>query len=119
MREAWTLEHRPWLYFVLRRFELCRWAFGGKRFHPEARWYARLVALWFAVTGYETELCSFCGGKVGMVWWCDDQDLWESITGYENGGGISCVQCFDDRAERGRIYLKWRVGPLSGYTDEE
>lgn len=76
MIEAWQIEHRPILYFFFRRFELCRWTLRGKVFHPEARWYARLRALWLALTGYETERCSFCGGKVGVVWWCDSQEMW-------------------------------------------
>lgn len=119
MIEAWQVEHRPWLYFFLRRFELTRWTLRGKVWHPETRWYARFLALYLAVTGYETERCMFCGWKVGVVWWCDDQVAWETVTGYSDGGGVSCMTCFDEKAQAKGLPLKWRVGPLRGYTEEE
>lgn len=119
MIESCQIEDRPWLYFFLRRFELVRWTLRGKVFHDDARWYARLVSLWLALAGYETERCLFCGWKVGVVWWCDDPVLWETVTGYTEGGGVSCIQCFADRAERQRLPLKWTVGPLCGYTEGE
>lgn len=117
--EAWQIEHRPWLYFFLRRLELTRWSMRGKVLHPDARWYARLLLLWLALTGYETERCCFCGWKVGIVWWCDDQVLWETVTGWQNGEGISCIQCFNDRADRMNLPLRWTIGPLCGYTNDE
>lgn len=116
--EAHQFEQRPWLYFFLRRFELTRWTLRT-RLHPEAKWYARLLALYLAITGFETERCCFCGWKVEVVWWCEDQILWETVTGYENGEGISCVACFSKRAGARSLPLKWKVGPLCGYTSEE
>lgn len=118
MIEAWQIEHRPWLYFFLRRFELTRWTLRTK-LHPEARWYALALSLWLAITGYETERCCFCGWKVEVVWWCDDQVLWETVTGYQNGSGITCVKCFDKRAYEKGLPIKWHVGPLCGYTNDE
>lgn len=112
MIESWQIEHRPFLYFFLRRFELVRWTLFGKVFHAEARWYAPYLALWLALTGYETERCLFCGWKVEVVWWSDDPSLWAVVTGYKEGGGISCVSCFAERAERKKLFVKWTVGPL-------
>jgi hypothetical protein len=111
--EAWQIEHRPWLYFFLRRFERVRWTLSVKAFHEESRWYARPLSLWLALIGYEAERCLFCGWKVGIVWWCEDQILWETVTGFKDGGGISCVGCFAKRAESKRLFLRWHVGPLS------
>lgn len=112
MIEAWQIEHRPAFYFLLRRLELIRWTLRGKVFHPEVRWYARIGALWLAVIGYETERCCFCGWKVGRVWWCDDAELWETVTTYKDGGGISCINCFEERAAQKQIPLRWHVTPL-------
>lgn len=118
MIEAWQIEHRPVAYFFLRRFELARWTLFGKVFHKDARWYARLLALWLALTGYETERCLFCGWKVENVWWCDDQVLWTTVTGYEEGG-ISCARCFEQRARRMGILLQWRVSTHVPYSEQE
>lgn len=129
MIEAWQIEHRPWLYFFLRRLELTRWTLRGKVLHEEAKWYARLLALYLALTGYETERCCFCGWKVGCVWWCDDQDVWATVTGWQDGDGVACLQCFNDRAESRSIYLRFVAEPLrkrapkedesGGYTEAE
>lgn len=118
MIEAYQIEHRPFLYFFLRRFELVRWTLNGKVFHAEAKWYAPLLALLLALMGYEYERCCFCGWKVSVVWWCDDQILWETVTGYTTNG-VLCIQCFDRHAERKGLSVKWQVGPLCGYTNEE
>lgn len=118
MIEAWQIEHRPWLYFFLRRYELIRWTLTGKKLHPEAKWYALLLSLWLAITGYETERCNFCGWKVEQVWWCEDEIAWTTVTGYK-GGGISCIKCFNKRASAKSLSLRWLATPLCGYTDEE
>lgn len=111
MIEAWQIEHRSWLYFFLRRLELTCWTMRGKVLHPDAKWYARLLLTWLALTGYETERCCFCGWKVGIVWHCDDE-AWAKITGWQDGEGISCVQCFNDRAEQMGVFLRFSAGPL-------
>lgn len=118
MIEAWQVEHRPLAYFFLRRFELVRWTLHGKVFHADAKWYARPRALWLALVGYESERCAFCGGKVGCVWWCDDPILWTTVTGYDENG-VSCTSCFEKRAERKGITLRWRVDTLMPYTKDE
>lgn len=118
MIEAEQTKRHPWLYFLLRRLELARWTLSSKVFHRDAKWYARWLALYLALMGYEYERCCFCGWKVSVVWWCDDQVLWETVTGYTTNG-VSCIQCFDERAERMGLTVKWQVGPLCGYTNEE
>jgi hypothetical protein len=110
--EAYQIEHRPVLYFFLRRLELIRWTIQSKTLHPDAKWYAPLLSLWLAITGYETERCNFCGWKVDLVWWCDNAIMWVLVTGYSKGEGICCVKCFDKRAQKQRIFLQWRVGLL-------
>lgn len=113
MIEAWTIEHRPWLYFFLRRFELCRYVLRKKSLHSEAGRLARARALCLVLTGHETEICCFCGGKVGVVWWCDDDKLWATVTSYEEGGGICCVDCFESRSTAKGIALRWSVRLLT------
>jgi hypothetical protein len=118
MLDAWQLEHRPVLYFFLRRFELIRWTLSGKVFHSEASRLALWRSLWLALIGYETERCSFCGWKVGLVWWCDSTALWERVTGFREGGGICCVKCFERRANKTGIALRWKPDLLSKVSGE-
>lgn len=107
MIEAWQIEHRPLLYAILRRIELCRWAFRRKQFHPSARWPARARAVWIILGGHETEICCYCGGGVNAVWWCPDKALWQQLTGWENGGGVACMRCFEGLATERGVFLKW------------
>jgi hypothetical protein len=107
MIEAWKIEHRPLPYAILRRFELCRWALQRKQFYPSAHWYARARALWIILWGHETEICAYCGGGVDAVWWCPDNKLWERLTGESDGGGVSCMRCFERRAREQNVFLKW------------
>lgn len=121
MIEAEQVRHWPLAYFLLRRIELSRWSFRRKNWHPEHRWYARLRALVLILGGHETVICAICGGKVGVVWWCEDAVLWTTLTGWDDGG-ICCVQCFDDLArDRTPTFLQWSCGPHKpyGYSEEE
>ena len=109
MIEAWTVEHRPWLYGIIRRVELSRWVFSRKNWHRTAPWWAPLRAWFLVLAGHETEICCLCGGKVGLVWWCPDDKLWAVLTGWTNGEGLSCARCFDALAQRNGIFLRWTV----------
>lgn len=62
--------------------------------------------------GHETEICCYCGGKVGVVWWCPDGELWAKLTGWQNGGGVCCVQCFDRLADGAGILFQWQATVL-------
>lgn len=78
-------------------------------------WWLRrqLKDLW-CYSGYGSmlvEYCEDCGIQQPLVWWSDN-DLWEELTGYEtpagdNATGIICPRCFDARAERAGILLRW------------
>jgi hypothetical protein len=118
MIEAWQIEHRPLLYAILRRFELCRWVLFGKHFHESASWWARVRALWIVLGGHETEICCLCGRGVNAVWWCQDGALWEQVTGWIDGGGVSCMACFERAAVRQSVFLKWTATVEGGYEEE-
>lgn len=76
---------------------------------------ARLRCFWHvALRRYETEICEECGGPVGLVWWCDDDELWERVTGQaktlgsrEAAGGIWCTPCFDAGSKKLGIVVRW------------
>lgn len=105
MKEAWEYKS-PIIYAIIRRVELTRYVFNSKSWHPSAKWTARVRALLLVLRGHETEICCYCGGKVGVVWWCQDSDLWSRLTGWEDGG-ISCVDCFDSLAQKAGLLLQW------------
>lgn len=94
------------LYRILGRIG---WAFRKKQF--SSRW-ARLRGVLLILSGHETEICSECGGAVGVVWWCDEQPLWEKVTGEMDGGGTWCPRCFHCAAKRQGEYLRWAVRRL-------
>jgi hypothetical protein len=108
MKEAYEYRNSPLVYGIVRRIELAKWPFIGKWWHPNHRWYARPRALLLFLSGHETEVCYICGGKVGLVWWCADEKLWSELTGESNGGGTTCVNCFDRLCEEsGKGFLRW------------
>lgn len=45
------------------------------------------------------ERCQICGKPYAYVWRAPD-DLWKKVTGQKHGGGLRCVQCFTDEAEK-------------------
>jgi hypothetical protein len=50
------------------------------------------------------EYCDDCGIRQPLVWWCNDKQLWSEITG---GVGTHCPKCFDARAAKLGIHLRW------------
>lgn len=42
----------------------------------------------------EGEICQKCRGPVRYVWHAPDK-LWRDITGFEDGNGILCIDCFE------------------------
>jgi hypothetical protein len=54
-----------------------------------------------------TEFCHDCGVEQPLVWWCSSDDLWREVTGYTKGNGILCPKCFDKRAEKKKISIRW------------
>lgn len=53
-----------------------------------------------------SETCQSCHERVGVVWRCSDE-LWQRVTGNQNGEGIRCIRCFDKEAKSKNIYLQW------------
>ena len=51
------------------------------------------------------EFCHDCGRKVEVVWTADDL-LWEGLCG-ESQASL-CIRCFDRRAWRAGMLLRWR-----------
>jgi hypothetical protein len=85
-----------------------RWVFQ-KHWHPERKRLACLRALWLILTGYETEICGRCGGRVGVVFHVPDE-LWARYSGFpgaarspggEAGVGVLCVPCIDELVSAG------------------
>lgn len=58
---------------------------------------------WVLIRGHIGEACNFCG-RPYMVWWAPN-DLWERFAG---DAGLCCPNCFDRRARRAGVILKWR-----------
>lgn len=109
MVEAWTVEHRPILYFLLRRYELMRWIVkGSKSWHLTASRWARIRAFLLVLGGHEGEICCVCGRKMEAVWWCPEQQLWSVLTDWTDGGGLACIKCFDRLAQEKGIRFIWK-----------
>lgn len=56
---------------------------------------------------WNSEKCQTCGRPYGYVWRAPD-DLWKKVTGEQHGGGLRCISCFDEEAQRkGCKILYW------------
>lgn len=64
--------------------------------------------VWLARHRLIIEFCKECGRTQPLVWWCDDDALWERIWGTPGGGGVLCPGCFDRRATADGMLLIWR-----------
>lgn len=82
-----------------------------KHWHSSAGRIARIKSTILIALGHETEICGLCGGKVGVVWWCEEA-LWERLTGWPDGEGVACIGCFDDLAAREGLIFQWVPRPL-------
>ena len=51
------------------------------------------------------EFCHRCGIRQPLIWWCEDNKLWEEVTGSKNG--IYCPKCFDCLATKKGIAIRW------------
>jgi hypothetical protein len=93
--------------------------------------YHRLIAAarqaWLAyVRGYISETCERCG-RAYFLWHAPD-DLWSQVTGHPQregdiAAGLYCPACFDRKADRLGITLKWRpevliARPKIGASDD-
>jgi hypothetical protein len=64
------------------------------------------LIVWVGLGPMLIEYCDDCGIRVRLVWWADDA-LWHELTSATHGEGVFCPRCFDRRAERRRILLRW------------
>jgi len=85
-----------------------RWLFFGKAFES---YRAMLVGFYYyIVKRHETEICQRCGHPVYVVYWVDDQALWNSVMGHD--GGVLCPRCFDDAVWSKNHGVRWIVVPF-------
>jgi hypothetical protein len=58
---------------------------------------------WAIIRGHDGETCWFCG-RPYPLWWAPD-DLWAEFSG---NSGLCCPSCFDARAKKRGVWLRWR-----------
>ena len=58
---------------------------------------------WLARRMLIIEFCHDCGRKQPLIWSADD-DLWAAVS---DGIGVLCPACFDKRAVRKQILIRW------------
>ena len=86
-----------------------RWAWDYLRYRRSMLGFFR--TLWYTlVCGHIGEACQECG-RPYLLWWADN-DLYDEVTGLGNEGGNSpglfCLECFNEKAERIGITLRWK-----------
>jgi hypothetical protein len=79
-----------------------------KSWHPTAKRLARLRAVyWTLGRGHETEICSRCGGPVGVVF-SAPEPLWLAHCHTKQPPhGVLCIKCLTDLARADGVYLYW------------
>jgi len=61
---------------------------------------------------WDGERCHICGAAYDTVWWAD-KDVWEAVTGgYDGGGGLYCIPCFENMARERGIAIQWACQKL-------
>lgn len=55
--------------------------------------------------GWLIEYCQICGVRQPISWWCQSKELWMHVAGSKNA--VLCPTCFDKRAEKLGIFLRW------------
>ena len=63
------------------------------------------------------EYCNDCGVRQPISWWCADEALWLTING--SSSGALCPQCFDKRAARLGIYIRWHPEDVTPAVDAQ
>lgn len=85
------------------------WRHGYKWALKSANPIAFIRVLWLAyILGWDCESCYFCGRRY-MLWWCDDDKLWEQLA---SKAGLCCPNCFDKRARKLGFVLRWKPEQL-------
>lgn len=60
---------------------------------------------WWAKHHLVIEFCHDCGRKQPLDWYAEDA-LWRSVT--KQSSGVFCPECFDARARKLGLMLRWR-----------
>lgn len=83
----------------------CTCEFGGKKqptgLYPCMDDYCRKEHI---LAHEQLERCCDCGNGVGLVWTAPDE-LWSRLVSDQKS---RCVKCFDRKAERQGIFIRWR-----------
>lgn len=71
-----------------------------------------LKKLWLKLGFLVIEYCDRCGIQMPVVWWCEPNELWAEVTGYEAeegsyAGGCYCPVCFDILANEKGIAIRF------------
>lgn len=74
-----------------------------------------LFKTWLARRRAIIEFCHTCGREQPVIWHADDP-LWIEVTGRTDGGGILCVECFDELAMSKGIVICWKPDFLLAHS---
>ena len=66
-------------------------------------WPLRTMKHYLAKVMCIIEYCDDCGIHMDLVWWADDS-IWNELA---PEGGCLCTRCFDRRASKKGILLRW------------
>jgi len=81
---------------------------GFRYARPRYRGIARLKALyWYAIRGYDSEVCQSCGNRVGLAWLAEIED-WRAVMSRPGDDGILCIHCFDGACDKQGKFVRWR-----------
>ncbi|HXI19139.1 MAG TPA: hypothetical protein VNM48_22465 [Chloroflexota bacterium] len=69
----------------------------------DVNWLARIKSALAHVT-VVIEFCDDCGRRQPLVWTADDA-VWAEFAPPD--GGVLCPECFDKRADRKGVMLRW------------
>jgi hypothetical protein len=100
------------------RERVAKWRPARSLFGRIRQWVLHRV-LW-----YPNETCDRCGGRVGIAWWCDDQQLWlrayehavgfrPYVTDWGVACGLLCPRCFERSAEAVGTVVEWHAQKLA------
>lgn len=87
-----------------------RWAWEYLRYRGRVLGFLR--TLWYTIVlGHIGEACQECG-RPYLLWWADN-DLYYTVTGIAQhrgcvAPGLFCLECFDRKASRKGIVLRWK-----------
>jgi hypothetical protein len=86
-----------------------RWAWEYLRYRGRIVGFLRTI--WYSlILGHKGEACQECG-RPYLLWWAENE-VYDDVTGLVAKAGYSpglfCLNCFDRKAERKGICLRWK-----------